>query len=390
MQTWVHLSREQATELARTHGTPLYVYDQAVLLERARLARALPGRLLYAVKANPNAQVLRALHGHVDGLDLSSAGELELAMRAGWPAEQLHFAGPGKTELELQAAVSRGVTLSVESVRELDELARIGDHQGRRARVRLRLNPRQRINAFRVPMTGGPSPFGIDEEEVGVAIDRLRAHATWLDFEGVHVHPGGQCTSVGGVATAVATTLDLVERLQREHGLAVRQVNFGGGFGVLGPGEELDVEAVGAKVKAMLTRFREATQSTVEATFELGRWLIGPAGLYVARVVSEKRSRGVHFVVLDGGLNHHLGATGHLAPEHAPKAKLVNLTSPDAPLVKRTLVGPLCTPLDTFGEVELAEPRVGDLLGVVNSGAYGYSFSPLHFLGHPLPAEVLH
>ena len=376
--SWVELNAETAAELAERHGTPFYFYDLEVLLQRARRAKAaLPANVLYAMKANPHVELLRGLHGVVDGLDVSSLGEVERALACGWKGSQLSFAGPGKTPHELEQAVGHGVLISVESIRELDALGALG----RAARIRLRLNLATRAQAYRVPMMGGPSPFGIDEEELAAAMARLGAHPQ-LELEGVHVHPGAQCTSVGGFATAVAATLDLVERL----GVPVQRVNFGGGFGVVSPDEELEVEAAGRRLGAMLEKFRAATGKSLEAVLELGRWLVAPAGLYVARVVSEKRSRGTHFTILDGGMNHHLGATGHVSPRLA----LVNLSRPEAPKVTRTVVGPLCTPLDTLGvEVELPEPRVGDLIGVVGSGAYGYSFSPLHFLGHPLPAELV-
>lgn len=382
MSTWANLRPDDARALAEQHGTPFYFYELAVLRERVRRARAaLPGTLLYAVKANPNVELVRALQGSVDGLDVASLGEVELAIRCGWDAGKLSFVGPGKTPHELAQAVARGVLVSVESVRELDALAALG----RRTRVRLRVNPTLRSQAYRVPMMGGASPFGIDEEELPVAMEHLRRHADLLEFEGIHVHPGAQCTSVGAFAMAAAATLDLAEQV----GLPLRSVNFGGGFGVLAPGDELDIDAVGKRLTAMLAKFNSATGQNVEAVLELGRWLVGPAGIYVARVVSEKRSRGKHFVILDGGMNHHLGATGHLAPDDAPRMPIVNLSRPDAVRVVRTVVGPLCTPLDSYGEVELAEPRVGDLIGVIGSGAYGYSFSPLLFLGHPAPVEVV-
>jgi len=305
---WIELTPERAQALAERHGTPFYVYDLGVLRGRARRARAaLQGaRLLYAVKANPNHELLRGLHGEVDGLDVSSLGELELAARAGWSPSQLSFAGPGKTPRELEQAVAREVLISVESVRELDAVAALASAAGRRARGGRRLNPAARARADRVPMIGGPSPFGIDEEELGLAAEHLRRHAGALELDGLHVHPGGQCTSVGGFSTAVAAALDLAERLHREHGLRAGRVNFGGGFGVLGPGEELDVEAAGARLAAALAKYRSATGEAVEAVLELGRWLVAPAGLYVARVVSEKSSRGTHFTVLDGGLNPDL------------------------------------------------------------------------------------
>lgn len=383
--TWATLSAADAEALAEKHRTPFYFYDLQVLRERVERARsALPATLLYAVKANPHPRLVRDLRGRVGGLDVSSSGELELALRCGFTPSQLSFAGPGKTPEELAHAAALGVIVSVESIRELDALATMG----KPVRVRLRLNPVQRAQAYRVPMIGGPSPFGIDEEELPLAVEHLRKHGSALEFEGVHVHPGGQCTSVGAFAAAAAATLELAERLPRDHGLPLKSVNFGGGFGVLGPEEELDVEAAGKRLGSMLEKFRAATKQNIEAVLDLGRWIAGPAGLYVARVVSEKQSRGKHFVILDGGLNHHLGATPHLAPRDAPRVRMLNLSRPGAPRVTRTIAGPLCTPLDTFGELQLPEPQVGDLLAVVNSGAYGFSFSPLQFLSHPLPEEV--
>jgi diaminopimelate decarboxylase len=391
MARWIKLTPEIAQGLASDRGTPLYVYDAGVLLERVRLARAsLPGSLLYAMKANPNRELLERLRGEVSGLDVSSLGEIFLAQRCGWEAEQLHFAGPAKTAHELDEALTRGVSVSLESVRELEAVAQLAAARKTKARVRLRLNPKARVHSYRLPMVGGPSPFGIDEEELPLAIAALRRHADQLSLEGIHVHPGAQCTSVGAFGAAVAATLDLVEHLARVHDVQVANVNFGGGFGVLGPGDELDVEAAGRKLTGTLEKFEKATGLRIAPTVELGRWLVGPSGLYVARVVSEKVSRGQHFVMLDGGMNHHLGATGHLAPDAAPRMPMLNLTRPDAPRVKRTIAGPLCTPLDTFGvDVEVPEPRVGDLIAVTGAGAYGYTFSPLLFLGHPLPAEVV-
>jgi diaminopimelate decarboxylase len=364
-------------------ATPFYFYSLDVLTARVKRAReALPVTLLYAVKANPHPAILRALQGQVDGLDVASEGELRLALDAGWSGQQLSFAGPGKSLASLELAVAAGATISVESLRELDVIASLG----RPARVRLRLNPRARLNSWRVQMTGVPSPFGIDEEELELAAERLRAHAKVLAFDGIHVHPGGQCTSVGGYLAAIGMTLDLAERVHRL-GLPLERINFGGGLGVISRDDELDVDAVGKRMRTMFEKFR-ATVCDFEAVLEPGRWLVGPAGLYVARVVSEKQSRGVHFTVLDGGMNHHLGATGHLAHADAPRPRIFNASRREGPLVRRTLTGPLCTPLDTFGEVELVEPRVGDLIAVEGAGAYGYSFSPLHFLGHPLPKEV--
>lgn len=355
-----------ALELARHHATPFYFYDLAVLRARVRRAkRAMPAALYFAVKANPHEAVLRALLGEVDGLDVASTGEIGLALRCGWRAEQLSFAGPAKTNAALEYAAKLGVLINAESPRELEHLAALGT----RAPVRVRVNPRLVLKAWRVSMTGAPSPFGVDEEDLGGVAPLLRS----LDFRGLHLNPGGQCTSVGGFMAAATALVDLAARFE----LPVRSLNFGGGWGLVGD-TELDVEAAGRRLGELLAG------RGLEAIVEPGRWLAAPCGLYVARVVSQKLSRGTHFVMLDGGMHQHLNATGHLGG--AP-LRVVNLSRDEGPLVKRTLVGPLCTPLDTFGEVTLVEPRVGDVLGIPDSGAYGPTFSPTRFLGHEAPAE---
>lgn len=385
------LSAVEAEALRVAHHTPYYAYDVAVLRARARLAReALAGaHLFYAMKANPNPELLRALHGEVAGLDIASVGELQRALEGGWQGTQLSFAGPGKSEAALRLAVSHDVLVSVESLRELDEVARLGAALGKTPRVRLRVNPDTKLQAYRVTMVGGPSPFGIDQAELPQALARVQALGGALRFDGLHLHPGAQCTSVGGVAAALTVGLDLCEGALRL-GLPVASLNLGGGFGVVAPGKELDLVAVGQRVRGLLQRFTDVVGQAPRLSFEPGRWLVGPAGLYVASVVSLKVSRGVRFVVLDGGFNHHLTATGHLQPKEAPRLELVNLSAPLRAPVTCSIVGPLCTPLDRLAtDLQLPEPHLGDLIGITCSGAYGYTFSPLHFLGHPLPAELV-
>jgi diaminopimelate decarboxylase len=396
MRTALRLDAAEAERLAREYGTPYYLYDLDLLHARAhRVAAAFSGyptEILYAVKANPNVEVLRSLFGHVAGLDISSGGEQRRAEDAGWSAHAMSFAGPGKTDAELEPAIARGASIGVESAGELERVAAIARALGARARVRLRVNPSARAQAYRVPMIGGPSPFGIDEEELPRAAELLRAHAAAIDYEGLHVHPGGQCTSVGGFAAAVKITLDVARRLHAEHGLAPRVIDLGGGFGVVDGDEarELDVEAAGRRAADALRRYSDDTHTHPRAILELGRWLVAPAGIYVARVVSEKVSRGQYFTILDGGMNHNLAATNHLYGPTAPRPVFENLSRPGAPRTKRTLVGPLCTPLDVLHpDAELATPVVGDLVALRTAGAYGYTFSPILFLGHPPPRELV-
>jgi diaminopimelate decarboxylase len=376
--------------LAARHGTPFYLYDVAAIRARiGELKAALGGgvRLLYAMKANPNGELLAALEGAIDGLDVASSGEISAARAAGFAPASLSFAGPGKTDAALLDARRLGIRVVVESLTELDRLVAaqpVGS--GARARVMLRANPSERIRAFGLPMTGGPSPFGVDQEELGPAAERIRAllGGGSIAFEGLHVHPGAQCTSARALLLSIETTLGLAAHLVRQQGLPVGAINFGGGFGVI-PGRALDLSAVGEGFRAALSR--ASLPGLEETAFELGRHLVAEAGVYVARVVSEKWSRGEHFVVLDGGLNHLFAATGLLG---GPPPPVSNPSRPGGAKAIVTLVGPLCTPLDVLARgVELAAPEVGDLIVFSCAGAYGYTLSPLQFLGHPPPAEIV-
>jgi diaminopimelate decarboxylase len=326
--------------------------------------------LLCAVKANPHAEVLKTLAPLLDGADVASQGEYERALAAGFRATEVSFAGPGKSAVALERAARDGATLNVESQRELDLLAATGVE----VRVRLRVNPQVTFRSYRVAMTGGARVFGFDEE----SLHEVRV-PTNVKVVGVHLHAGAQCTSVGGVLEVARVGLELLARVGGD------ELNLGGGFGAVAPGQELDVAALAPRLRAL----KEKAARPVTLFFEPGRWLMGPSGLYVTRVVSEKRSRGAHFTVVDGGIHHFLSASALMLPPNAARAPVLNLSRPDAPLERRALAGVLCTPLDSLGvDVELPAPRVGDLLAFQCAGAYGPSFSPSTFLSHGRAAEV--
>ncbi len=388
---WVSLDTERAESLAATHGTPLYVFDRTILSARLEVLRvALGAKVLYAVKANPHPEVLSALAGHVDGFDLASEGELDAVLRTPRaPGRTLSVAGPAKTGTLLARAVELDAVINLESFRELEVVCREARRLGRPARARLRINSATAFRAYRLQMTGGPSPFGFDEETLDEVLPRVATavRAKELELEGVHLHPGSQGTSAGGFLAVLSTGFALLERVRKELGVEAPSLNLGGGFGVIAPGDELDVMALKERVADQLARFIRAA-GPVSLWVEPGRWLAGPAGLYVTRVVSEKRSRGAHFTVLDGGVHQHFAHAAWLLPPKASRAPVLNLSRPEAPQVTRTLVGALCTPLDTFGEVTLPEPCVGDLLAFQGAGAYGLTFSPFAFLSHRPPLEV--
>ena len=383
--------------LAATWGTPYYLYDLDAAIAQARALReALPPSvwLYYAVKANPNRRVVEALGAVVDGLDISSAGELRLGLAAGVAPERLSFAGPGKTDDELTAAITAGVgILSLESPRELVRAARIAEALHRRVAVTLRLNPLETAREFPMRMGGGPSPFGIAEEEVDEVIAAARRSPA-LELRGLHVFAGTNCLDAPALVANVGQTLEIARRLAERHALAWRLLNLGGGFGIpyFAGQSPLDGPAVMRAVGETVERARRESPHFEATRFilELGRFLIGPFGTYVARVVDVKETRGKRFAILDGGMNHCFPATGSFGQVIKKNYPLRNLSRDGAPRVQE-IVGPLCTPIDSLARsIELPQAEVGDLIAFLQCGAYALTASPLEFLSHDTPAELTH
>jgi len=382
-----------STLAARVGRTPFYAYDRRLMEERVALLRAtLPGevKLHYAMKANPMPAVVGHLARLVDGLDVASGGELRVALDAGADPQHVSFAGPGKSEVELAQAVASGILLNVESLREIRALAPISDRLGAKARVALRVNPGFELKSSGMKMGGGPKPFGIDEEEVPHALDEVARLG--LDFEGFHIFSGSQNLLAQAICEAQLNALDLATRLAVHARAPVRSLNLGGGFGIpYFPGEQpLDL----APIRENLRRVADAARRDLpqaQLVIELGRYIVGEAGVYVARVVDRKVSRGQVFLVTDGGLHHHLSASGNFGQvlrKNYPCAIGTRAGSTERESV--SVVGPLCTPLDLLADrMELAQAHPGDLVVVFQSGAYGLSASPTAFLGHPAPVEVV-
>ena len=392
----LYLREVKLEDVADQYGTPFYLYDVDFIKERIDLVRrAFRGKIevFYAVKANPNLDLLRAIRGKVDGLDVSSAGEIEQSLLAGYPPEALSFAGPGKTRDELREAIQRKIgLLSIESLRELRDIASIASSQGMKANVAVRINPDFLVKEFAIKMGGKATQFGVDEEAFGPVADFLRTNTETLNFRGIHVYAGTQCMNEEAIAGNMRHTLDLTERVSSEYGIACRLVNLGGGFGVsyYEEGQDLDVGRIGQLMREPIDRFRDGGPVERRVIIELGRYLVAEAGLYVARIIGEKRSRGETFFVLDGGMNHHLAASGNLGATLRKNYVVKNLSHTGSPPETCNLVGPLCTPLDLMGKsVSVPSPKVGQLIGFLNSGSYAFTASPFLFLGHETPVELL-
>lgn len=383
--------------LAAAFGTPFYFYDLDGALARVRqLRETLPAsvQLFYCPKANPNADVLSAFRDAVDGLDVSSIGEVRLAGRLGYRPDAMSFAGPGKTDAELREAIERQVgILSIESIGELRRLSAVARRTGARPAVTLRINPLEPMKQFAMRMGGQASPFGVPEECAEAALhEALEAGA--VDIRGLHVYAGTQCLDIEAVADAMRATLHLAERLGSSTALQWRLVNLGGGIGV--PYFEGDAPIDAAKAGAAIARTvaAAATSPALAGTrfvVELGRYLIGEFGSYVARVIDVKAARGKQYAILDGGMHHCFSATGHFGQLIKKNFRTANLSRPSGPVSVYDVVGPLCTPLDTLArQVALPELAPGDLVGIANCGAYGLTASPTGFLGHDPPAEIIY
>ncbi|NMG28277.1 pyridoxal-dependent decarboxylase, exosortase A system-associated [Aromatoleum evansii] len=378
---------------ARVGQTPFYAYDRQLLGARVgELREALPDAidLHYAVKANPMPALVGVMAELVDGLDVASAGELRIALDAGCPPADISFAGPGKRDTELEQAVAAGVLLNVESAGELRRLADISARLGWPARVALRVNPDFELKSSGMKMGGGPKPFGVDAE----AVPELLAEVgrLGLSFEGFHLFAGSQNLRAEAIVEAQQKSFELALRLADAAPSPVRVLNLGGGFGIpYFPGEtRLDLGPIGANL-AEIAHAAQSRMPDANLVIELGRYLVGEAGIYVSRVVDRKVSRGQVFLVCDGGLHHHLSASGNFGQVIRKNYPTAIGNRADAPAATvTTAVGPLCTPLDLLAErMALPEALVGDLVVIFQSGAYGASASPQAFLGHPAVVEVL-
>jgi len=383
-------SLRQLESLAR--GTPFYAYSAALLERRIdQLRRALPGAvgLHYAIKANPMPEVVSLMSSLVEGLDVASGGELEIALATGRPAQEISFAGPGKTDAELDAAISAGITINVESPTELERIDRLAHDGRRKADIAIRVNPAFELKSSGMKMAGGPKQFGIDEERVPDVLDELPDLR--VNFVGFHIFSGSQNLRDEAICESQQQTVRLALELAGRAPSPPRWINIGGGFGIpYFPGDRpLSLERIGTNL-AELSESVESQLPGCRLVLELGRYLVGEAGIYVCRVVDIKESRGRLFLVTDGGLHHHLAASGNFG-QVIRKNYPVILGTNVYPTESETcsVVGPLCTPLDLLAEkIEIGKAEVGDLVVVFQSGAYGFSASPHRFLGHPPPREL--
>ena len=384
------------SELASNYGTPAFLYDAGVIDRSLQsLREALPRRIsvFFSVKANPNLRVLQHFLSRDCGLEIASGGEFRRAVRAGCSPKCMVFAGPGKTEAELELVLSHGIgEIHIESQTEAARISRVCRRLGIRSKVAIRVNPSGEAEGGAMRMGGRPVPFGVDEEVLEPLLDIVLADSA-LEFRGIHLFSGTQILDYAVLLSQYRHAIEIARRITKRTGCPVQTLDLGGGLGIpyFGHESELDLKQLQPGLAALFGEI-EADPAFTGTQFlvEPGRFLVGEAGLYVARINDIKESRGKKFLVLDGGMNHHLAASGNLGQtikRNYPVALANKMNAPATETVD--VVGPLCTPLDTLARnVVLPRAEIGDLFVIFQSGAYGLTASPVGFLSHPAPAEV--
>ena len=381
-------------KIVESSGTPCYLYDTSVVQSKINLLRHhLPEDFLlyYAVKANPNPELLKFINPLVDGFDIASSGELDAVIEAGADHSQISYAGPGKTIDDLSNALAHQIgSINIESESELLKLVELGRKKGVQPNISVRINPDFELHGSGMKMGGGPKQFGIDVELVPEVLKKIKDLP--VNFKGFHIYSGSQNLNAESISLTLEKIFKTIKELAGYIDQNINMINFGGGFGIpyFSNDEPLDIQKIGVALKSMTPSLKKAFPQT-KFVIELGRYISGECGIYVTKVVTKKKSRGKTFLVTDGGMNHHLAASGNLGQVLRKNYPIVN---PEKLWSEKTetyqIAGPLCTPLDSLGvNVELPVTEEGDYIAIMNSGAYGYTASPLYFLSNKLPIEII-
>jgi diaminopimelate decarboxylase len=386
-----------ASDLATEFGTPLFVYSARVMRESLAALRDATHNevdVYYSVKANPNPSVIRVFADEGAGAEIASGAEYEYARRAGVEPARIIFAGPGKSTAELKHVISNGIgEIHVEAEDELDRIVDIAASASNPVHVSIRVNPTEAAQGGSMRMGGKPAQFGIDEERLTSVVTRYGNNPA-LEIAGVHMFAGTQVLDAETLLAQWRHGFSVATDLARLLNRPLKTIDLGGGLGIPYFANEsaLCLDTVKQGFPALINEVRANTLlKDAKIIVEPGRYLVGPSGVYLAGTISAKASRGMNFAITDGGMHHHLAASGNLG----------QVIKRDYPLMTAnrafethdqavTVVGPLCTPLDTFGrKTPMPVPRVNDIVAIFQSGAYGLTASPVGFLSQPVPAEVL-
>ncbi|MBG6211988.1 diaminopimelate decarboxylase [Labrenzia sp. EL_126] len=390
------MNRSQLLDAAEIFGTPMYAYDLDAIRDRLEMLKGLfEGRfgVSYAIKANPNLDLMRALLPGLTTFDASSWGEVARAQTAGMPADRITFSGPAKRPREINKALNAGIgELVLESIEEARFVSDAAQKIGRTQPVLLRINPLRVPRGFGASMAGTASQFGVDEEDMALGLEKLMCFEG-LNLIGFHIYSGTNSRDPQAITDNFAIFADIFRKAQKITGIAPRRLVFGSGFGIsyLPDEDELDHAALPALINPIIDELKaENSFANTRCSLELGRWLVGPYGWLLTGVISQKRSRGVEIRSCDAGFNNHLAACGMMGSVIRRNWIIDNISNPQGQVASYMLTGPLCTTIDRLAlNLELPQVRPGDVISVASSGAYGLTASPTRFISHPEPREVV-
>ena len=387
---------EKIESLVSEYGTPLYIYDKSVIKNNSTVLKdsLYPGsRLFYAMKCNPLVGICSAFREEGLGIETASKGEITAALKAGFKGEDIIFTSPGKTEEEIGFAIENDLkVINIDSLYEAGIVDRIAGDKGKKVKIALRINPSQCYSNAKIKMTGIPSQFGVEEEELdGTFFEKLASFKN-IEPVGFQIYMGTQMLKVADIIGNTEYAMNLAIKLSEEYGLELKYLNCGGGFGVkyFKNEEPLDMQELKEQMHSLKDRMDDKLKG-VEVIFESGRFLMATAGVMVTKVLYRKDSKGQRFLICDGGSNFHSSAAflGRFVRNNFPQRAIIHGQTGEK--TETTVCGPLCTSLDVMGQkVELDENTdAGDLIVIEQSGAYGYTYSPSLFLSHESPAEIL-
>lgn len=380
-------------EIDEKFGTPFYLYHREKMCNNyMRLKGALlPGAsLYYSMKANPLGKICRILTDMGAGVEVASKGELEIALKAGVSPDRIIFTSPGKTEKELRAAIDEKIKLiNIDSLDEAMLINRIGEERNEKINVSIRINPAVSYSNAKIKMTGVASQFGVEEEDLDEVFGAIKELA-YVNVCGFQIYMGTQMLQAEDIVRNTDYALELFLRKAKQYGITLKTVNVGGGFGVkyFANEHDLDLDSLHKSMEELHEKYRKELGET-EVIFESGRFIMAEAGEFVTKVLYVKKSKDTKFVICDGGSNFHSSAAflGRFVRNNFPLRSVPEGEETEV----ANIVGPLCTPLDVIGQKVLVnkEIKAGDYVVIEKSGAYGLTYSPIDFLSHERPQEIL-
>lgn len=392
------MTKQEIRQISQKYGTPLFLYDGDQICEQCRILKEClyeGADLFYAMKANPLIGICQLLHFENCGIETASKGEIQTALRAGIVSSKIIFNSPGKTEEEIDFAIGNKIKLiSIESVEEAELVNKMAKKRNLVVEVALRINQNYNFSKAKIKMTGIPSQFGIDETDLTDDLFEKFTELTHICIAGIQVYSGTQVLNAEEILRNTEYVIQLALRLSEKYHFELKYLNLGGGFGVPYFKGEITLNTV--ELKRGMQKLKKCYGYRLENTkiiFESGRFLLAESGMFVTKILYKKQSKGIIYYICDGGSNFHSSSAfmGRFVRNNFPMYGISRVCKDEQEIKKVNVVGPLCTPADIIGQkVELCgKLNPGDLVVVEKSGAYGLTYSPINFLSHSTPAEIL-